>query len=251
MRAIPASLLLLTLCAGLALGAEPAFTQDFPLKTCRFSPAQGNAYFPLRPGRQLYYNNARCVGAGKCTELVELWITTEDEVRRVTLGSGRSRQVIPTRIVEERETEDGELVEISRNFFSTCNPARDVYYFGEEVDIYEDGEIVSHDGAWLAGKQGALPGIIIPDSAFLVGTRYFQELAPGVALDRVEHVATNLELNVSAGTFKGCIKTQETTPLEPGATSIKFYCPGVGLVIDGDVELAAIYSNHDDEDDGD
>src|SRR5687768_10142589 len=147
MRAFPASLLLLTLWAGLALGAEPVFTRDFPLKTCHFTPWRGNAYFPLKPGRQLYYNNARCVGAGRCDELFELWITTEDDTRRITLGSGKSRQVVPTRIVEERESEDGELVEISRNFFSTCNPARDVYYFGEEVDIYEDGEIVSHDGA--------------------------------------------------------------------------------------------------------
>ena len=248
MRVFPASILLMTLCAGLALGAEPVFTQDFPLKTCRFSPEGGNAFFPLKPGRQLYYNNARCVGAGECDELVELWITTEDDIRRVTLGSGKNRLVVPTLIVEERETEDGELVEISRNFFSTCNPARDVYYFGEEVDIYEDGEIVSHDGAWLAGRHGALPGIIVPDSAFLIGTRYFQEVAPGVALDRVEHVATNLEINVPAGTFKGCIRTLETTPLEPGSKSFKSYCPGVGLVIDGDAELAAIYFTDDDDD---
>ncbi len=250
MRIFPAVPLLLTL-AGLAQGAEPVFTQDFPLKTCRFFPGGGNAYFPLKPGRQLYYNNARCVGAGECDELVELWITTEDDRRRVTLGSGKNRQVIPTLIIEEREAEDGELVEISRNFFSTCYPARDVYYFGEEVDIYEDGEVVSHDGAWLAGRHGALPGIIVPDSAFLVGTRYFQELAPGVALDRVEHVATNLEVNVPAGTFKGCIKTRETSPLEPGAESIKFYCPGVGLVIDGDAELAAIYHTDDEDDEDD
>jgi hypothetical protein len=249
MRAHPASLLLLILFAGLAMSAEPVFTQNFPLKSCHFSPYGGNAYFPLKPGRQLYYNNARCVDAGECDELQELWITTEDDTRRVTFGSGANRQVVTTRIVEERETEDGELVEISRNFFSTCNPARDVYYFGEEVDIYEDGEIVSHDGAWLAGRQGALPGIIVPDSAFIIGSRYFQEVAPGVALDRVEHVGTNLEVNVPAGTFRGCIKTLETTPLEPGAKSLKFHCPGIGLVIDGEVELAAIYYTDDDDDD--
>lgn len=236
-----AAMLLMLLTGFAAHGAEPAFTKDFPLKSCHFIPYEGNQYFPLKPGRQLYFSNARCVAAGKCDALEELWITTEFDTRRITFGSGRHRQQVIARVVEERETEDGDLKEISRNYFAACAPARDVYYFGEEVDIYEEGEIVSHDGAWIAGRNGALPGIVMPDSAFLLGTRYFQEQAEGVALDRAEHVATGLELALPAGTFKGCIKTVETSPLEPGSESIKFYCPGIGLVIDNDLELTAIY----------
>ncbi len=239
MRAATLFLILMTPVA--ALAAEPAFTEHFPLKSCQFTAREGNKYFPLVPGRQLYYNNSRCVSEGDCEELEELWITTEFQTRRITLGSGAQRRHLTTRVVEERETEDGELKEISRNFVALCAPSRDLYYFGEEVDIYEDGEIVSHDGAWIAGRHGALPGIIMPDSAFLLGTRYFQELAPGVALDRAEHVGTGLEIDVPAGTFRGCIETRETSPLEPGAESTKFYCPGVGMVIDNELELAAIY----------
>ncbi|HEU4780487.1 MAG TPA: hypothetical protein VFS58_11450 [Steroidobacteraceae bacterium] len=236
-----AAMWLMILAGVTAQGAEPTFTEDFPLKSCRFIPYEGNAYFPLKPGRQLYYNNAKCMAEGECEELEELWITIEAETRRITLGSGKHRQQVIARVVEERETEDGELKEISRNYFSVCAPARDVYYFGEQVDIYEDGEIVSHDGAWLAGRNGALPGIIMPDSAFLLGTRYYQERAAGLALDRAEHVAAGLQLMLPAGTFKDCIKTVETSPLEPGSESIKFYCPGVGMVVDNDLELAAIY----------
>ena len=173
--------------------AEPDFTENFPLKSCQFTSQEGNKYFPLVPGRKLYYNNSRCVSEGECEELEELWITTKFQTRRITLGSGVHRREVVTRVLEERETEDGELKEISRNFFALCEPARDLYYFGEEVDIYEDGKIVSHDGAWIAGRHGALPGIIMPDSAFLLGTRYFQEQAPGVALDRAEHVGSGLE----------------------------------------------------------
>jgi hypothetical protein len=237
MRAV----ILMMLLVGIAQGAEPAFTAKFPLKSCTFLPDGGNPYFPLKPGRQLYYSNARCVASGDCEELEELWITTEAQTRRIWLGSGASRQLVIARVVEERETEDGELKEISRNFLSMCAPARDVYYFGEEVDIYEDGEIVSHDGAWIAGRNGALPGIIMPDSGFLLGMRYFQEQAAGVALDRAEHVGTGLQLTLPAGTFKGCIKTVETSPLEPGAESIKFYCPGIGMAVDNELELTAVY----------
>jgi hypothetical protein len=246
-----AALLTLLIVGSAAQAGEPAYTTNFPLKSCRFTPWEGNSYFPLKPGRQLYYTNAACVADGDCDELEELWITTERETRRITLGSGPNRQNVLARVLEERETEDGELKEISRNYLSSCGPARDLYYFGEDVDIYEDGEIVSHDGAWLAGKNGAQPGMLMPDSAFLLGTRYFQELAAGVALDRAEHVESGLQLTVPAGTFKGCIKVRETSPLEPGHESIKFYCPGVGMIIDNELELAAIFDDDDDDDDVD
>ena len=67
-----------------------------------------------------------------------------------------------TRVVEERESEDGELVEISRNYFAVCEPANDIFYFGEDVDDYENGEIVSHGGAWLAGANEYKAGMIMP-----------------------------------------------------------------------------------------
>jgi hypothetical protein len=153
-------------------------------------------------------------------------------------------RTIRTRVVQDFETVDGKLEEISRNFFAICQPKRDVYYFGEEVDIYEDGRIVNHEGAWLAGRRGAQPGIIMPDAAFLLGSRYFQEMAPDVAMDRAEHVANDLEIDVPAGFMEDCVQVNETTPLEPGV-STKIYCPGKGLVRDGELELIAIFPNAD------
>lgn len=230
----------------LAQEEEPEFTDEFPLEDCYFATTGGNPYFILEPGRQLYFNNTRCLAAGECEDLEELWITVKPQLRKVRLPiDGRMRDVW-TRVVEERETENAELVEISRNFFADCRPMHDVYYFGEEVDIYEDGKIVSHEGAWLAGKNRARPGIIMPDSAFILGSRYFQEVAPGVALDRGEHVETGLEINVPAGVFEGCVEVTETTPLNPDEESTKVYCRDVGLVIDGDLELAAIFGDDDD-----
>ena len=73
--------------------------------------------------------------------------------------------------------------------------------------------------------------------SFLLGSRYFQERAPGVGLDRAEHVAMGLTLTVPAGTFKDCVEVLETASLEPNAMSTKRYCPGIGLVFDDGVEL--------------
>jgi hypothetical protein len=219
---------------------EREFTDEFPLEDCRFKPAGQNPFFPLVVGLQRYYNNMKCVTAGDCDELEELWITVTPDTRSIPLRIEGQLRTIDTRVVEERETANGELVEISRNYFATCSPTQDVYYFGEQVDIYEDGEIVSHDGAWLAGQKRARPGIIMPGPAFLLGSRYYQELAPGVALDRAEHVGLDLELKTPAGDFEDCGEVSETSPLEPGSESRKVYCPGAGMVIDNDMELAEI-----------
>ncbi len=228
--AVAAAVVCLGLCSAPARAQEePAFTSEFQLENCDFTLKSQNPYFPLKPGFVRSY-------AGESDgELVELVITVENRTRTVSLPIGGELRKVKTRVVEEHEQADGELVEISRNFFAVCRQTGDVFYFGEEVDIYEDGEIVSHDGAWLAGRDGARPGILMP-GRFLLGARYFQEIAPN-ALDRAEHVEDGLGVDVIAGSFEGCARIAETTPLEPGAESEKLYCPGVGLAIDGPVEL--------------
>ena len=83
----------------------------------------------------------------------------------------------------------------------------------------------------------------MPDRSFLLGSRYVQELAPGIAEDRAEHMAVDLEVDVPAGAFEDCVRVNETSPLEPGHVSRKVYCPRVGLVRDGELELVAVYEN--------
>jgi hypothetical protein len=239
-------MLLFAFCVALpqarAATADDEFTREFPLASCWFASVGGNAYFPIIPGRQTYFTNQDCVAAGRCDELEELWITVERETRTIRIPVGRGSKTLRARVMEERETADGELVEISRNYLAGCLPSNDVYYFGEDVDIYEDGEVVSHDGAWLAGRDGARPGILMPEDGFLIGSRYYQEVAPGIALDRAEHRRAWFSVRVPAGKFDDCIAVEETTPLEPGSVSKKTYCRGVGMVRDGDLELTAIYS---------
>ena len=233
-------LLILWPVAAMAQEDEPVFTDDFPVEECTFTPFGGNELFSLMPGRRTYFDNSACVAAGECEEREDLVITVTRELKKVWIDDDKERRPIWTRVVIEHEREDGQIREISRNYFAMCVPSRDVYYFGEDVDIYAGGKVVSHAGAWLAGRHGAEPGIIMPDSAFILGQRYYQELAPGVALDRAEHVEADLEIDLQAGNFDDCVEVSETTPLEPGSESTKVYCPGVGLVIDNDLEATAV-----------
>jgi len=229
-------LLITALLLAHTLGAaspETEYTRTFDLDGCTFSSFGRNAYWSLEPGTESEFEGE------DDGEEVALLITVLEDQKLVSFrtSTGALRRV-QTRVIEEREWVDGELVEVSRNFFARCTQTNDIYYFGEAVDIFEDGE-VSHAGAWLAGQNGAMPGIIMPGT-FLLGSRYFQEVAAGVALDRAEHTAEGLAVDTEAGNFKGCVEVTETTPLDPGSESVKVYCPGVGLVMDGDLELVDI-----------
>ncbi len=224
---------------------DAPFTEEFPLESCRFVPWGGNAYFRLQPGLQLRYSNAACVAGGDCDSLDEVEITVLPRTRDIRLRIDDQWRTVRTRVLREFETSNGVVKEISYNYFATCQPGGDVYYFGEDVF---DGAGKPLADAWLAGRKGAEPGIIMPGGAFLLGARYFQEMAPGVALDRAEHVALDIELETEAGEFEDCVLIEETTPLEPGSSSEKTYCPGVGLVLDDELELVSIHDPYGKDD---
>ncbi|MGH7857505.1 MAG: hypothetical protein ACREQY_09255 [Candidatus Binatia bacterium] len=219
---------------------EPEFTSQFRLESCKWSSTGAqNAFFPLTPGRRLVLEGEE-ESSGEVT-LIELRFSVLRQTKAISFVSAKGKKIqLTARVIEERELEDGELVEVSRNWFARCVQTGDIYYFGESVDNYEDGEIVNHDGSWRAGVNGALPGIIMPGT-YLLGARYFQELAPGVALDRGEHVGMGLTVPTDAGTFRGCVEVLDTNALEPKAKGDrKVYCPGVGLTIDEVIELIEI-----------
>jgi hypothetical protein len=113
-----------------------------------------------------------------------------------------------------------------------------VYYFGEDVDIFEHGRIASHDGSWHHGSSGQKFGLVMPGKP-AVGLKFYQELAPRVAMDRAEIISLSERVATPAGTFDGCLKTRETTPLEAFSREFKLYAPGVGLVQDGSLRLVS------------
>ena len=190
----------------------------FPVRLSALSTEGESAYFILKPGHQSTFRNKE----GK------LVITVLDDTR--TVGG------VNTRVVEEREWRGSELIEVSRNYFAIDSATRDVYYFGEDVDEYKKGKVVSHAGSWQHGVRGASFGLMMPGTP-TVGMKFYQEQAKGIALDRAEIVSISETLATPAGTFDHCVKTRETTPLEKFAREYKVYAPGIGLIQDGDMQL--------------
>lgn len=213
-----------------ATAHEPDFSSDFDRQRCTFTTSGSNLYFPLWPGYALTLEGEE-EDEGETVEIQAIVTVLAD----TELVDG-----VVTRVVEERESEDGELVEVSRNFVAYCRETGDLWYFGEDVDDYEDGEIIGHGGEWRAGVDGARPGVLQPGSP-INGARFEQELAPGVAEDRAEIIGRIDEVTVPTGTYLEVLEVLDTNALEPSSEGdVKLYAPGVGLIQDEDLKLVEI-----------
>jgi hypothetical protein len=193
--------------------------QDFTVKKDDLGPTGSNPFMDLTPGTVHKYKE------GKTT----LTITVLNDTKVV--------DGVTTRVIEEREEENGRPLETSRNFFAFDRKTGDIYYFGEEVDIFKNGKATGHPGAWQSGSKGAKFGLAIPAKP-RVGDRYYQESAPDVAMDRAEVVGLDDTIKTPAGTFQHCLHVRETTPLESDVGH-KWYAPGVGLVQDDELVLTS------------
>jgi len=213
--------------AALSVGAlsrasDGEFASKFVVATNEWTSTGGNSYFKLVPGYALVLEGKN---EGK---IVALTVTVLNETLMV--------DGVETRVVEERETANGQLVEVSRNYFASSKKTGDVYYFGEDVDTYDGGQLTGHGSSWRSGANGAKFGLMVPAEP-RVGDRYYQELAARAAQDRAEVVSLTETVQTAVGAFANCLKTIETTPLEPLNKEFKVYAPDVGLVQDGNLLL--------------
>ena len=174
-----------------------------------------NPLFPLKPGTTFIYEST-----GDEPEHDEVQVTHDT---KTILG------VVCT-VVRDTVSVDGEVTEDTLDWFAQDKDGN-VWYFGEHSEEFEDGVLVSLEGSWEAGVDGAKPGIIMEANP-KVGDVYRQEFSLGVAEDAAEVLATDAAASVPFGDFTGCLQTHDFTPLEPDGLEHKFYAPGVGLVLE-------------------
>jgi hypothetical protein len=205
-------------------GSCPNVTLDISVcdpDTVTFSTTIDNEWFPLSADTELILEG---VDDG---ETIRVEITVEDNTEMVA--------GVETLVMVETEYEDGELVEVSRNFIAQAADGT-VCYFGEDVNDYDDGQLVGHEGQWRAGENGYQPGILMPASP-QVGDTYYQEYAPGAAEDMGSVIAFGDPISVPAGDFTDTMTMEDCNPLEDAETDEKVYVRGIGLAIDEEAEL--------------
>lgn len=189
-----------------------------------FDTPLANPYYPLVPGTIRVYESD--TEDGMETIVVEVLAET-----REILG-------VECAIVHDVVYLDGVPIEDTLDYYTTDNLGN-AWYFGENSVEYEDGFPVSTEGSWIAGEDGAKPGIVMPIDPE-VGDIYRQEFLLSEAEDGAEILSLNETVTVPAGTFHNCIQTADFTPLEPDTLEYKFYAAGVGVVKEVDTESGEV-----------
>lgn len=196
------------------LGPAPYSPAIDPAK---FSTTIDNPYFPLVPGTTFIYEGQTAQGF----EHVEFAVTHNTKV------------ILGVTCVEVRDTSTvgGELTEDTLDWF-TQDQAGNVWYFGENAKQLAGGLIVGLEGSWMGGIDGAEPGIVM-EAHPTIGDFYRQEFLLNDAEDMAEVVSLteSVTIPLRVAPFDNCLKTEETSPLEPDALENKFYAPGVGNLL--------------------
>jgi len=206
-------------------GLESVERLSLDLCSGTLTPGSTNPYFPLP------------VGKLSVLEGEEGGVPIHLEIRVLDLTQVVG--TVTTRVVEERETEDGKLKEVSLNYFAQANDGT-VCYFGEHVDNYgPDGlTIINNDGSWRADiSPGRGPGIIMP-AAPRPKLQFQMEDAPGIAEDEGTIVGTG-PVTVPLARYTETIRVREFNPLD-GGKGYKVFAKNVGLIVDDVVELVSI-----------
>jgi hypothetical protein len=200
---------------------EPKYENE-PLKPkhSHFSRSKINPYFPLTPGTLYVYE-----GEKDGAETIDR--TYISDQTKIILG-------VKCTVVLDSAFVDGELEEATIDWYAPDEEGNIVYY-GEDTKEFENGQVVSTQGSWQAGVDGAVQGIIM-EADPAVGDSYYQEFYKGEAEDHAEVTGLGGSVEVPFGKFKHCLVTKETSRLDPGAEQDKYYARGIGLLMGVTVE---------------
>jgi hypothetical protein len=206
---------LAVLFAMLSIAANPQKKSPAQIDPGDFVSEIDNPFFPLEPGTTFIYEGE---SEGVPTrEVVEVTRDTKE-----ILG-------VTTTVVHALAYEDGVLIEETFDWYAQDKDGN-VWYFGEDTrELDEDGNVISTEGAWEAGVNGAEAGIIMLADP-KKGDRYQQENAPDVAEDMAQVVGFEDSVCVPYGCFDNVLVTREWTPLERGVVENKYYAEGVGFI---------------------
>ena len=175
-----------------------------------------NQFFPLTPGTTYFYEGEKD-GIPSSDEFI-----VTHQTKRI-LG-------VSCTVVRDHAFENGILVEDTIDWFAQDTDGN-VWYFGEDTrELDANGNVISTEGSWQAGVDGAQPGIIM-EAHPRAGDRYQQELAAGVAEDMARVLSLKKSATVIFGSFDDLLLTRESSPLDPGSVEHKYYAKGVGFIL--------------------
>jgi hypothetical protein len=198
-------------------GRLPQGGEHVKLNPADFTTRIDNPYWPMTPGTKWVYRETDVDGSAQ-----RVVVTVTNRTKKVASG-------IVARVIHDRVTEKGKLVEDTYDWYAQDNDGN-IWYFGEAVKNYENGKFKGTHGSWEAGVRGAEAGVIMP-TAPKVGMTYRQEYYKAHAEDAADVLSLDQKAQVKYGFFRGTLLTRDYSPIEPRAVELKFYAKGVGQVL--------------------
>jgi len=211
-------LLFITACSG---GSQTnSYTVDISAND--FVTTIDNPYYPLIPGSKWVYEARLEDGSVERNEV---------EVLRET----RDVNGVTATVIHDTVLEEGQLVEETYDWYAQDKDGN-VWYLGEDVNNYVNGNLANHAGSWEWGVGGALPGILMwaAPSAHM-NEAYHQEYLRGEAEDQGRVLSVTESVTVPFGFLDNLVKTSDFSAIDPDLKENKFYANGIGLVMEMDL----------------
>jgi hypothetical protein len=199
---------------GLPQGSEPV-----TLNPADFTTTIDNPYWSMAPGTRWVYRETDTSGNRRDVE-----ITVTNDTKKIADG-------ITARVVHDVVTQDGATVELTDDWYAQ-DANGNVWYLGESTAEYDNGQVVSRKGSFEAGVDGAQAGVAMPADP-VSGLSYRQEYYAGQAEDNAAVLTVGEErVEVPFGYFDAdVLMTRDLVPIEPRVQELKFYAPGIGMVL--------------------
>lgn len=202
-------------------GTDPGIAsfEDFKAATFSNPTVIDNQYLPLAPGNRIVLSGTTLDEGEELAHQVRYVVT---DLTKEIVG-------IQTVVVWIEDYSDDELVEVEIAFYAQ-DDAGNVWFFGEHPEEYEDEELIGSP-TWIAGVDGAFPGIAMHAGPEAGGAAYFQGWGPAVEWNDFAQVESiDDEICIELGCFPGSITIAESSLDEEGIAQVKSYAPGIGNI---------------------
>jgi hypothetical protein len=198
---------------------KQAVEEDYDRNKFSKSTTIDNRWTPFTPGTQFVTEGGATVDGERIRRRVVFTVT---DLTKVIDG-------VRSVVAWDRDYNNDVLVEAELAYFAQDDDGN-VWQMGQYPEEYEDGKIAGTP-AWIAGLEGAKPGILMRADPQLGTSDYSQGWGPEVEYaDRAKVLKVGQKTCVKTGCYEDVLLTQEWDEADPAAKQLKYYAPDVGNV---------------------
>jgi hypothetical protein len=173
-----------------------------------------NRWVPIVPGIQSVRRGFVYVGGRR---LPHIRVTTVTDVTKMVNG-------VRAVLVLDQDFDGGQLSEQAIDYLAE-DVGGNVWYVGSYTEAYEGGQFLNAEDAWLAGVNGAVPGLYLQANPKTGTPPYYQVQISGGERSTAQVFKTGQRTCVPFKCYTDVVVIQEE------GTENKYWAPGVGGIL--------------------